>query len=114
MAWVVKWDKEDFIGKEALLSVQQRGLRQKLVGFVMRDTLVAEEGSAVVSDGKPVGRVTSARVNPSTGKCIGLAWAPIEIAADGAPLQIRVHGGLAVADIISQPFYDPEGKRLRA
>ena len=47
MAWVVKWDKEDFVGKEALLSVQQRGLRQKLVGFVMRDTLVAEEGSAV-------------------------------------------------------------------
>ncbi|MBI3798487.1 MAG: hypothetical protein HY268_16185, partial [Deltaproteobacteria bacterium] len=61
-----------------------------------------------------VGRVASARVSPYTGKCIGLAWVPMEIAANGTPLQIRVNGTLAVADLVNAPFYDPEGKHLRA
>ena len=114
VAWVVKFDKADFVGKKALMSVQQRGLRQKLVGFVMRDTIVAEEGNAVVVDGKPVGRVASSRLSPSMGKCVGLAWVPVEIVADGTPLHIRVNGAVGVADIVSHPFYDPEGKRLRS
>lgn len=114
MAWVVKFDKADFVGKRALESVQQRGLRQKLVGFVMRDSTVVEGGSAVAINGKPVGRVASSRLSPYTGKCIGLAWVPMEIAANGTPLEIRVNGTMSVADIVNSPFYDPEGKRLRA
>lgn len=114
MAWVVKFDKEDFVGKKALEFAQQRGPRQKLVGFVMRDGTMVEGGSAVAIDGKPVGRVTSSRLSPSTGKCIGLAWVPMEIATNGTPLQIRVNGTVAVGDIVDAPFYDPEGKRLRA
>ncbi len=114
MAWVVKFDKEDFIGKKALTSVQERGLRQKLVGFMMRDAIVAEDGSAVSANGKLVGRVASSRFSPSVGKCVGLAWVPIEMAADGTSLQIRVNGTMAIADIVGEPFYDPEGKRLRA
>jgi sarcosine oxidase subunit alpha len=113
MAWVVKFDKADFIGKRALESVQQRGLRQKLVGFVMRDSTLVEGGSAVAINGKPVGRVASSRLSPYTGKCIGLAWVPMEIGANGTPLQIRVNGTMAVADIVNSPFYDPEGRRLR-
>ena len=114
MAWVVKFDKADFVGKRALGSVQQRGLRQKLVGFVMRDSTLVEGGSAVAINGKPVGRVASSRLSPYTGKCIGLAWVPMAIAVDSIPLQIRVNGRMAVADVVSAPFYDPEGKRLRA
>jgi len=113
MAWVVKFDKEDFVGKQALRSLQQRGLRQKLAGFVLRDGATVESGSAITSNGKPVGRVTSSRLSPYLGKCIGLAWVPIELEANGAPLQIRVNGATAIADIVSSPFYDPEGKRLR-
>jgi glycine cleavage system aminomethyltransferase T len=113
MVWVVKFDKADFVGKRALESVRQRGLRQKLVGFVMRDGTFAEGGSAVAINGKPVGRVASSRLSPYTGKCIGLAWVPMEIAANGIPLQIRVNGTMAVADVVDAPFYDPEGRRLR-
>jgi sarcosine oxidase subunit alpha len=114
MAWVVKFDKADFIGKRALASVQQRGLRQKLVGFVMRDSTFVEGGSAVAINGKPVGRVASSRLSPYTGKWIGLAWVPMEIAANSTPLQIRVNGTMVVADVVNAPFYDPEGKRLKA
>jgi hypothetical protein len=37
----------------------------------------------------------------------------MEVVADSTPLQIRVNGMMAVADVVSAPFYDPEGKRLR-
>jgi len=53
-------------------------------------------------------------VSPYLGKCIGLAWVPMEIAVDGTPLQIHTDGAIALADIVGSPFYDPEGKRLRA
>ena len=79
----------------------------------MRDSTLVEGGSAVAINGKPVGRVASSRLSPYTGKCIGLAWVPMAIAVDSIPLQIRVNGRMAVADVVSAPFYDPEGKRLR-
>ncbi|HEV8717136.1 MAG TPA: glycine cleavage T C-terminal barrel domain-containing protein, partial [Candidatus Binatia bacterium] len=114
MGWAVKFDKEDFVGKKALVFLQQQGLRQKLVGFVLRDGILVEGGSAVIVNGKPVGRIASARMSPYLGKCIGLAWVPTEVAADGTPLQIHTNGATALADIVGPPFYDPEGKRLRS
>ncbi len=114
LAWVVKFNKDDFIGKQALQAVQERGLRQKLVGFRLRDSGVAEGGQAVVLNGKPVGRVASARFSPSVGTCIGLAWVPIELASQDGPFQIRINGELTQADIVNETFYDPQGKRVRA
>lgn len=115
MAWIVKFEKPDFIGRPSLVQVQQRGLRQKLVGFEMDDpTLVAEEGDQIVADGRLVGRVTSARFGPGVRKSIGMAWVPIEMAAQGAGIQIQVNGRVAAAKVVALPFYDPEGARMRA
>jgi sarcosine oxidase subunit alpha len=68
MPWVVRWEKEDFIGRPSLLRVRGRAAfeeeveRQVLVGFEVADrALVLPEGSQVVADGRPVGRVTSGR-----------------------------------------------------
>ena len=113
LEWVVKFNKDDFIGKQALQAVQERGLRQKLVGFTLRDSGVAEGGQAVVLNGKPAGRVASARFSPSAGKCVGLAWVPIELANQAGPFQIRINGELAQADIVNEAFYDPQGERVR-
>ncbi len=80
----------------------------------MRGPVEAESGNAVVSDGTPVGRVASARRSPTLGHCIGLAWVPVELATGDRPLQIRVNGKLADADIVESAFYDPRGERVRA
>ena len=113
MAWVVKFEKEDFIGKAGLLAVQQRGLRDSLVGFVMRDSIVPDDGDPVVADGKPIGRVTSARFSPALSKGFGMAWVPATLAEDGTAIRIMVNGKAIPANVVTQPFYDPEGKRLR-
>ena len=114
MDWVVRFDKDDFIGRGGLKSVSERGLRNKLVGFIMRDGLVPDDGDPVVTGRTPVGRVTSARLSPTLGKGFGLAWVPIELAEEGSEISILINGKTLPAQVRLQPFYDPEGERLRA
>ena len=61
MGWVVRFDKDDFIGRGGLLAARERGPRNLLVGFIMRDGRVPEDGDPVVVDGAPVGRVTAGK-----------------------------------------------------
>jgi sarcosine oxidase subunit alpha len=114
MEWVVKFNKDDFIGKRGLQAVQERGPRHKLVGFALRDFGMAEGGQAVVVNGQPAGRVASAAFSPTAGKCVGLAWVPVEVAGGTGPFQIRINGTDAQADVIDDAFYDPQGERLRS
>jgi sarcosine oxidase subunit alpha len=113
MAWVAKLDKDDFIGKAAILRVKERGMREKLVGFVMQDTAVPDDGAAIVVNGKPIGRVTSVRFSPASGRAVGMAWVPAEAAKDGQEIQVHARGRLAKARVVSEVFYDAKGERLR-
>ena len=113
MGWVVRFDKDDFIGRGGLVGVNERGPRDRLVGFVMLDGVVPEDGDPVVADGAPVGRVTSARLSPTLGKGFGLAWVPAEFAQEGHEIQIRVDRSDLPAAVTLQAVYDPEGIRLR-
>ena len=113
MGWTVRFDKDDFIGRGGLAATRDRGMRNKLVGFVMRDGLVPEDGAPVLEGRAPVGRVTSSRLSPTMGKGFGLAWVPAEMAQDGREILIRIGGRDVPADVTLRPVYDPEGKRLR-
>ena len=113
MAWVAKLDKDDFIGKPALVSLQSAEMRERLIGFVMTEDGLPEDGSAVVVNGSPAGRVTSARYSPVNGRVVGMAWVDAALADDGAKIDVRVAGKLAKARVQQAAFYDPEGERLR-
>ncbi len=114
MPWLVKDDKDDFVGKWAVGHVRERGVRERLVGFTMDDGVVPAEGAQVVRDGRPAGRVTSARASERLGRVIGLAWVEPDQAADGMPITIRVAGAPQGATVTLAPFYDPDGERLRS
>ena len=112
MPWIVKLDKDDFVGRWAVEHVQERGVGERLVGFTM--DVLPPEGGQVVVDGRPAGRVTSARVSERVGTVIGLAWVRPEDADEGKTIQIRVDGALQPATVTLSPFYDPEGQLLRS
>jgi sarcosine oxidase, subunit alpha len=116
MSWIVKLDKPDFIGKTSLANLKDDGLSQKLVGFEMLDaSQVPDEGTQIVRpDGYPVGRVTSARFSPALRKSIGLAWVPVESGAEGAEVTIQLDGHQAQARVVSLPFYDPSGAKMKS
>ncbi len=112
--WVVRFDKEDFIGRGGLAAAQERGAKNVLVGFVMQNGAVPDDGDPVVAGSTPVGRVTSSRLSPTLGKGFGFAVVPAEMAEEGKKVEIRVGRETYAANVTLQPFYDPEGKRLRA
>jgi sarcosine oxidase subunit alpha len=114
MSWLLKLEKEEFVGKWAAELEQSRAPRERLVGFTVADGLVPNEGAPVVVDGRPVGRVTSARRSERLGTAIGLAWVAPAQAADGESFTIHSGGRTMHASVVLAPFYDPEGKRLRS
>jgi sarcosine oxidase, subunit alpha len=114
MPWLLKLDKDDFVGRSAAELTQERGVRERLVGFTMSlDTLPAE-GAQVVVGGRPAGRVTSARVSERLGRTIGLAWVGPELAHDESEIAIRIGASDERATVTLTPFYDAAGERLRS
>jgi sarcosine oxidase subunit alpha len=111
---LVRFSKPHFIGRAPLLRMNQRGARSRLVGFtVPRCAQAVPEGSQVVLNAHPVGRVTSARVSPTLNESIGLAWVPEASAAAGSRFLIRWNELDVDAIVRPLPFYDPPGARLR-
>ena len=120
---MVRFGKPMFHGREPLLRLKELGLRSRLVGFAIpegtrppadNDWARQLEGCQVVEQGRSVGRVTSARYSPTLEKYVGLAWVPKAQSAAGKPFFIRCAGLDLAAAVAPVPFYDPEGKRLRA
>ena len=114
MPWILKLDKADFVGRFAAELLQERGVRERLVGFTMPSSTLPAEGAQIVAGGRPAGRVTSARVSQRVGRTIGLAWVDPDHALEGAEIAIRVGSDDATATVTLDPFYDPAGERLRA
>ena len=115
MGWIVKLDKdENFMGRWALERAEERGMNNMLVGFKMSNGTVPVEGAAIVVDGKPAGRVTSARYSEQLGHAIGLAWVPASIGEEGTEIEIRYDRDVYKATVVHGAFYDPDQERLRA
>ena len=114
LGWMVKEDKDDFLGLRALRDLKERGPQERLVGFTAPDGWLPPEGASIVRDGKWVGRVTSARRSAAVGSVIGLAWVPADMASDGTAFEIQFGGSHTTGTVRTAPFYDPDGQRLRA
>jgi sarcosine oxidase subunit alpha len=115
LQWLPKLEKDDFVGKLAVEHFAGRdGHREQLVGFTMEDDVVPAEGAQIVIEGRPAGRVTSARRSDAVGAVIGLAWLPPERVADGTRFEVRVDRRTLGGRVTSGAFYDPDGERMRS
>ena len=58
--------------------------------------------------------MTSSRYSPTLERVIGMAWVPSALAQDGASITISDEGRSLRAEVVTRPFYDPEGEVLRS
>ncbi len=105
LGWVVKFDKGDFFGKQALLEQKAKGLQRKLIGLKSFSKRFPRRGYRVVVDGKEVGRVTSGGFSPSLECGIAFAYVDKEFAKEGTDFKIDVRGHLIDATMVKGPFY---------
>ena len=105
LEWIVKLEKGDFIGREALLKQKAEGIRRKLVGFELKERGIARKGCPVWVGDNMVGKVTSGTFAPYLKKSIGLTYLPIENCSVGSQFQVEVHGKRLLAEVVPTPFY---------
>ncbi|HZD82564.1 MAG TPA: glycine cleavage system aminomethyltransferase GcvT [Nitrososphaeraceae archaeon] len=101
LKWTVKFEKKEFIGKEALLTQQ---INRKLVGFEVLEKRIARHGNEVLMDGEKVGFVTSGSFSPTIKKSIGFCFVPIYVSPNQL-IEINIGGKLYKARVGNTRFY---------
>jgi aminomethyltransferase len=101
LKWTVKFEKKEFIGKEALLTQQ---INRKLVGFEVLEKRIARHGNDVLMDGEKVGFVTSGSFSPTIKKSIGFCFVPIYVSPNQL-IEINIGGKLYKARVGNTRFY---------
>ena len=104
LGWITKLDKINFIGKNALINVNNN-LRRKLVCIKMKDRGIPRKGYILMVDDAVVGEVTSGTQSPSLNEGIGLAYVSASHAELGTELKIKIRKNFLNCVIIKPPFY---------
>ncbi len=105
LAWVVKLDKGDFVGRDALLAQKEAGIPRATVGLRITESgrLIPRPGHAVLVDGREVGAVTSGTFSPTLEQ--GIALARIEKdAARAKSFAVRIRDREAAAVKVKKTF----------
>jgi aminomethyltransferase len=135
----IRFEKRDFLGREALLRVQERGVEQRWVGLTLQGDLPAPVDAPVyaVGDiasqerrqfsgpeagapldrqllGEPLGRVTVSARGHTLGKVVAMAYVRTTHAWPGSRLLVQINDRPVPATVVPTPFFDPQGARLRA
>jgi aminomethyltransferase len=135
----IKFEKREFIGREALLQVQAQGLQERWTGLVLESPVPAVYGNRVYSvgdvssfrekmfsgseamdykdtqaAGEEVGYVTFSNRGHTVGKTLAMAYIRTPYTWSGCNLLVDINGRLTAAKVVQTPFFDPQGARMRA
>jgi len=105
LGFFVKLDKPHMLGMERLRREKEGALTRKLMGFELIERGVPRQGYAVLSDGAPVGVVTSGLLSPTLGRPIGMGYVAPDLASVGNELDVDVRGRPVRARLVRRPFY---------
>ncbi len=93
-------DDRNFVGKSSLVEEQQQGIKQQLVGLVLKDKGVLRNHLKVIT-AKGEGEITSGSYSPTLGKSIALARIPTGVTGE---VEVEVRNKLLKAEIVKIPF----------
>ena len=105
LRWRVAFDKDSFIGRDALIQQNSEGIKRRLVGFQMLDRSIARAHHAVYRGDQHIGEVTSGAPAPSLKYNIGLAYLPVEMSKINTKIEIEIRGRRHPAKVVRTPFY---------
>lgn len=105
LAWVVRLDKGDFIGREALQRQKEAGITRQLVGVALTGAGIPRQGYRLVKDAVEVGKITSGTKSPTLGKAIGLGYVATAFRDAGTTLDVEIRGKNVAAEVVPLPFY---------
>jgi len=109
LGWLVKMDKGDFVGRDALAEIKENGPDRMLVGFVAAERGIPRHDHIIQSpDGDEIGVVTSGTQSPILDTGIGLGYVPNDptYTEPGQSLQIASRRRTFQATVRKPPFHE--------
>jgi len=111
----IKFDKEEFVGREATLHQREEGLAMRLVYFEFDANDSDVRGGEPVFDGDScIGVTTSGGYGHCTQKSLGFAYVDPANAEPGSQFTVELLGEPCRATVLKDAVYDPDNQRLRA
>jgi aminomethyltransferase len=109
LGFVVKLQKDNFIGKEVLLKQKNEGIKRKRVGIVMIEQGIPRPDYSIYNiQGESVGHITSGTFSPLLKYGIGMGYIQSLQAQEGNIVSVKIRNKLVKGKITSFPLYDPE------
>ena len=111
----VKFEKEHFTGKEALLERKAQGSDFQLIyAWVASGDSDVRGGEPVFNGDSVIGVTTSGAYGHTVGKQLMFAYVKPKGIAPRSKLEVEILGERYGAEVLSEPILDPSNERLRS
>ena len=111
LSMFVKFDKDEFIGKEALAKQKAEGPSKKLIGIELQDKAIPRHGYNVLKDGQPIGEVTTGYHSISTDKSVCMALIDAQYAVLGTSVEVQIRKKTFPGVVCKKQFYNKSYKK---
>lgn len=111
LGWLVKLDKGDFIGREALQEIREQGPERQLVGFVATERGIPRPDHLLQSpEDETIGVVTSGTQSPVLDTGIGLGYVPNDpqYTEEGQKLKVASRRREFAVEVTDPPFHEED------
>lgn len=104
-------DKDEFIGRDAIVAQKEAGLTRKIVGIELQDKAIPRAGYPVEVDGVQVGEVTTGYRSISTDRSVCVAMVDKAYAELGTKVDIRIRKKVFSGTVTKKRFYETNYKK---
>lgn len=107
LEWLVRFDKGEFVGRDALERIRPTGPKRRLIGFMLEERGIPRHGYRITAGGRGVGVVTSGTQSPVLNQGIGMGYVEnrAELVESGSSIAIDVRGHELAARTVRPPFH---------
>ncbi|WP_058270069.1 glycine cleavage system aminomethyltransferase GcvT [Olsenella massiliensis] len=103
LSFAVKLDKEEFIGREALIAAGTPA--RERVGLRVTGRGIAREGQDVFLGDRRIGRTTSGTFAPHLRQAVAMALVRRGVVRPGDAVEVDVRGRRLACEVVTLPFY---------
>ncbi|HDL04224.1 MAG: glycine cleavage system aminomethyltransferase GcvT [Candidatus Zixiibacteriota bacterium] len=105
LAWIVNFNKGDFIAREILEKEKKEKPKRRLICLELEGRAFPRHGYDLVSNGEVIGQVTSGTFSPSLQKPIAMGYLPLKLTRLGNQVDVKIRDKLYPATVVKPPFY---------
>ena len=111
----IKFDKDEFVGREATLRQKDEGLLTRLVYFEIDSGDSDISGSEPIFDGETcIGVTTSGGYGHFVQKSLGFGYVYPDFVSPGTEFEVELLGERYPARVLKDPAHDPDNRCLKA